>query len=98
MGFNDVKQKVIGCLSKGLIFHEQRNKISIKNLLAIGQVSILQVIDILKASRGNNYSSSPHHYDTSIDVLVVTVHYSGKDWYIKWYFIEPNCIFISVHN
>jgi len=98
MGFKDSKQKVIECLNNGLVSHELRNDINIKNLLAIGQVSLEQVTAILKQSRGNSYSTSPHHYDTSIDVHIVKTHYSGNDWYIKWYFIEPNCIFISVHH
>ena len=98
MGFKDSKQKAIECLNNGLVSHELRNDINTKNLLAIGQVSLEQVIVILKQSRGGSYSSSPHHYDASVDVHIVKTHYFGNNWYIKWYFIETNCIFISVHH
>jgi len=98
MGFKDSKRRVIDCLNNGLVLHEQRNNINIKNLLAVGQVSLDQIIEILRRSRGDSYSTSPHHYDANIEVHVVKTCHSDKDWYIKWYFIEPNSIFISVHH
>ena len=98
MGFKDVKQLVIDCLQMGLVSHEQRNDINIKNLLAIGQVNLDQVVVILGRSRGESYSSSPHHFDQSINVHIVKTRYAGENWYIKWYFVEPNSVFISVHH
>jgi len=98
MGFKDIKQQVIDCLNKGLVSHEQRNDINIKNLLAIGQVTLDQTADALRRSRGDSYSTSPHHLDTSVDVHIVKTRHSGKEWYIKWYFVEPNSVFISVHH
>ncbi len=98
MNFKDVKRKVIECLKEGLILHEVRNHIDVKNLLSTGSISVDYLIEIIRRSRGNNYTCSPHHFYTTIDVHVINTNYSGQNWYIKWYFIEPDCIFISVHN
>jgi len=98
MGFKDVKKEVINCLNNGLVLHEARNDIDIKNLLKIGEVSNKYVAKILATSKGNEYSCSAHHFDRNIDVHVVKVRNQDRDWYIKWYFTEPNSVFISVHN
>jgi hypothetical protein len=97
MGFKDAKRQVIECLNDGLVSHEQRNDIDVKNLLAMGQVSLDEVAEIIGRSRGDSYSSSPHHFDSSIEVHIVKTRRAGQDWYIKWYFVEPNSVFISVH-
>lgn len=98
MGFKDVKNKVISCLNTGNILHEERGEIDIKNLLAIGAVSISEVAQIIKRARGDSYSSSPHHFDATIDVHVLKTEFAGLQWYIKWYFADPDSVFISVHN
>ena len=98
MGFKAVKAKILDCLARGDISHEQRGDIDIKNLLAIGQVSASEVAEILGRARGDSYSSSPHHLVTSIDVHVVKTRHAGQDWYIKWYFVDPDSVFISVHH
>lgn len=98
MGFKDVKNKVITCLKAGHVFHDARNDIDIKNLLATGVVSADDVALIISRSSGNTYSSSPHHFDSNIDVHIVKTQYAGFRWYIKWYFVEPNTVFISVHH
>ena len=98
MGFKDVKKEVIDCLMNGLVLHEARNDINIKNLLKTGVVSNEDVATMLAKSRGNEYSCSPHHFDNSIDVHIVKVLHQGNSWYVKWYISEPDSIFISVHN
>ena len=98
MGFKEVKRKVIECLDNGYVIHEARNNIDIKNLLSTGAVSVGEVATIIGRSRGNDYSSSPHHFDSEIDVHIIKASHSGKGWYIKWYFTEPDCVFISVHE
>lgn len=69
-----------------------------KNLLEVGDIGTEDLIQILKKSRGNEYESSPHHMDSSIDVHVVKTRYSSEQWYVKWYFVEPDVVFISVHH
>ncbi|KMT66945.1 hypothetical protein [Catenovulum maritimum] len=98
MGFKDVKKQLLECLAEGKILHQARNNIDVKNLLETGQISVSVVTDIVKKARGNNYECSPHHMIKSIDVHIIKTTYQNESWYIKWYYVEPNSIFISVHN
>ena len=98
MGFKEVKSKILACLKSGHILHEERNGIDIKNLLATGVVTVEEVMELIGKSRGNDYSSVPHHFDNKIDVHVIKKTYSGRSWYIKWYFAVPDSVFISVHH
>lgn len=98
MGFKDVKRQLMDCLKSGNIVHEQRDNIDLKNLLATGQISVDLVTDIVSQTRGNEHRKSPHHIVSTIDVHVIKTSFQGKSWYIKWYFIEPNSVFISVHH
>ena len=98
MGFKAVKAKILECLERGDVSHEQRGDIDIKNLLAIGQVSLDDVAQIIARARGDSYSSSPHHMVPSIDVHIVKTRHGSQDWYIKWYFVDPSSVFISVHH
>lgn len=98
MGFRQQKQHLIKCLNEGNYQHEQRSEIEIKNLLATGQVSEEVVCEVVKASSGNDFEARPHHSVSSVDVYIITKKFDGKDWYIKWYVIDPGTIFISVHH
>lgn len=98
MGFKDIKKKVLNCLDTGHILHEERGNINIKNLLSTGKISVEEVINIIGSSRGNSYTSSPHHFDSKVTVHVINTLYSGQKWYIKWYFVDPDSIFISIHH
>lgn len=68
--------------------------IAVKNLLAMGAVSADEVIDVIHACQGRDYSSSPHHAVPGIEVHVLR----RCHWYIKFFFIEPHTWFISVHQ
>ena len=98
MGFKNVKSQVLVCLAAGNVFHEQRQTIDIKNLLVTGQISEDAVSDIIANARGNEYELSKHHVDSAINVHILKTRYQGQNWYIKWYFIEPDSVFISVHH
>ena len=98
MGFKDVKAKVLACLASGAVLHEQRGDIDIKNLLATGQVSLEELIAVIARSRGHQYSSSPHHWIDGIEVHILKTRRNDENWYVKWYFVEPNTVFISVHH
>ncbi|MEL6116843.1 hypothetical protein P0Y67_16645 [Photobacterium sp. SP02] len=98
MGFRDVKSKVIGCLEEGAYDHEVRDNIDVKNLFQCGQLSDADVISLVNQTRGNEYEVSPHHKAPSIDVHILKPFKDGKRWYIKFYFIEPDVMFISVHE
>lgn len=75
-----------------------RHDIDVKNLLATGEVSPEEVMEVIGRARGDCYTSSPHHYDGSVEVHILTPKYARQEWYIKWYLVEPNCFFISVHH
>jgi len=98
MGFKAVKTRVLNCLATGQVLHEERNSIDIKNLLATGLISVEQAAQIIGRSSGARYSSSPHHFDNDIDVHVIKTTFLGLNWYIKWYFLDPDSVFISFHH
>lgn len=94
MGFKRAKALVLNALAQGNFQHEARNDIEIKNALLLGEISALELIEIIKSCNGTDHSSSPHHFAPSIEVHVLKRH----GWYIKFYFIDPDTIFISVHR
>lgn len=98
MGFKDIKNKLIKCLKEGYYEHEVRKNIDVKNLFMVGEISVNELIEIIKCSTGNNYETSKHHLDNSIDVHIIKSNKNMKKWYIKFYFLDPNTIFISVHE
>ena len=104
MGFREVRQSAILAIEKGRIQHEVRNEVDEKNLLLTGAVSPGDVVRLLKACRGTQYSCSPHHAAREIDVHVfmpeARLQPGGdrRQWYIKLYLLEPDIWFISVHE
>ncbi|CAM3886444.1 hypothetical protein [Rheinheimera salexigens] len=98
MGFREVKSKVLTYLTQGSYDHEVRGKIDVKNLFQCGLITDEQVIGLIKQCRGSEYEVSPHHSAPSIDVHVLKPVKNGKRWYIKFYFLEPDVVFISVHE
>jgi hypothetical protein len=101
VGFRSARAATIEALRSGDFVHEFRDTRAEKNLLSIGAVSPDDVIALLRRSRGNDYSESPHHWDRTIPVHVFTPRVDGHRWYIKVYFIEgfgETANFISVHR
>jgi hypothetical protein len=104
MGFKDIRQEAISAIEEGRIQHEARDEVDEKNLLLTGDVSAKQVIRLLRLCRGDQYTCSPHHLISNIEVHVFKPY--GKlesqgekrHWYIKFYFLEPDVWFISVHE
>jgi len=98
VGFRKAKARVLSCLVSGHVLHEERGNIDIKNLFATGYVSVERATQIIGRSSGNNYFCTPHHLDKDIDVHVIKTRYSGQYWYVKWYFLGPDSVFISFHH
>lgn len=98
MGFKDVKREAITCLKNGAYDHEARADIDIKNLFSNGTVDTDYVISLISKTSGDQYECSPHHQDNSIDVHVCRPLKDGCYWYVKFYFIAPDIVFISVHQ
>lgn len=93
-GFKAARSAVLAALESGAYLHVSRGDIAVKNLLAMGAVSADEVIDVIHACQGRHYSSSPHHAVPGIEVHVLR----RCNWYIKFFFIEPQTWFISVHQ
>lgn len=99
IGFKEVRSNIIRCLENGNIQHEIRGDIDLKNLLSTGEVDVGSLIEILKKSSGSEYENSGHHsFSLSVMVHIIKTKFDGVDWYIKCYFVEHDCFFISVHN
>ena len=74
--------------------HEVRDDIDVKNLLHVGDITPEEVIRLIKSSSGTDHSSSVHHSVKGVEVHVIKC----KKWYIKFYFVDPDTVFISVHQ
>ncbi len=92
--FKETKSKVINCLRTGLFQHEARNLINEKNLLKTGEVSVDTVIKLISKTKGFQYIKEEHHMIKGVDIHIFKI----EGWYIKFYFVDPNTMFISVHE
>ncbi|HJM49286.1 MAG TPA: hypothetical protein QGF63_05485 [Alphaproteobacteria bacterium] len=94
MGFRDAKRRVIQALKGSVFQHAVRGEIDEKDLLHSGVVTKEEVLEIVKMCNGTHHTETPHHLDGSI-----VVHVLKRDgWYIKFYFVDTNAFFISVHK
>lgn len=100
MGLKDIREEIVKKLLEGRIQHEttRSGDINEKNLLLVGKVSVEEVVELIKATKGPGFSTSKHHLDANIDVHVFKPKKGGITWYIKCYLIEPDIWFISVHH
>jgi hypothetical protein len=99
VGFRDVKRQAIHCLERGYVLHAMDRKgIDVKNLLAMGVVSIAEVADLIRQTKGFQYEKGGAvHGCAEIEMHIMKPVKDGRRWYLKFYFIEPNIIFMSVH-
>jgi len=93
-GFREAQRAVIAALESGEYQHVSRRDIDVKNLLATGEVSAGEVAEVVRSCRGIHHASTPHHAVSAIEVHVL----KRDGWYIKFFFIEPDTWFISVHQ
>jgi hypothetical protein len=101
VGLNAVRAALIAAVESGEFQHEMRDSLSEKNLLAIGEVTEAEVIQMLWRTKGDQYSSSRHDWDADTLVHVFRPEMDGERWYIKAYFLDPrdqSAMFISVHK
>ena len=63
-------------------------------MLFLSDPGAAEVIDVIKRSNGTNYECSPLHKSASIDCNLI----KAGGWYVKFYFVDPTTIFISVHQ
>jgi hypothetical protein len=94
MGFKQAKADVLDALLNGRYQHETRKGAIDKNLLQTGAMSPVELSAVIGRCRGQHHSMSTHH-----QIPAITVHVLKRDeWYIKFYFIDPDTYFISVHQ
>ncbi len=101
MGLRSARKALIAALEAGDFQHEKRDALSEKNLLAVGDVTETEVVGLLRKTRGDQYSSSPHDWDAATTVHVFKPVLDGEQWYIKAYFLDPSdesAMFVSVHK
>lgn len=94
MGFKDAKAALISALKTGNYQHQSRANINTKNLLFTGVVTAAQVLSIIGRCNGSHHTTSKHHSINAIDIHVIEI----EGWYVKFYVINPNVMFISVHQ
>ena len=94
VGFKEAKRRLLAALDTGNYQHEARKGIDTKNLLQTGEVSAQTLAALVHRCGGQQHSSSPHHLISSVEVHV----FKRDGWYVKFYFIDPDTIFISVHQ
>lgn len=93
IGFRAAKAAVLAALVEGDYQHAARDGIDVKNLLALGEVSAGQVEEIIRRCNGSQHQSSAHHRIAGLECHVI----KAGGWYIKFYFLQPTAVFISVH-
>ncbi|MBA96175.1 MAG: hypothetical protein COB29_07855 [Sulfitobacter sp.] len=94
IGFKEAKRRAIEALRDKTYEVETRREIETKNLLYSNAVSEEEIIDVISKCRGQDHEMRPHHMVKTVDVHILR----KEDWYIKFYFLDPNTIFISVHR
>ncbi len=97
MGFDEIKKKVVSCVEQGKTQSTLRSDKNEKNLFLTGDKTKEDVVSMLKKTKGTQYSSIPHDTVPNVEVHIFKPLLGDEEWYIKFYFIDPNCIFISVH-
>jgi hypothetical protein len=101
MGFSSAKRALLTALEAGNFQHEAREVLSEKNLLAVGDISVGEVIGIVRRTRGQDYSVSPHHWDPDVEVHVFRATVEETRWFVKAYSLEGTggtAVFISIHR
>lgn len=93
-GFREAKRRVLKALVEGTFQHEARSAIDVKNGLLTGAVTAAEVIAVIGRCNGTHHTASPHHADPSVQVHVLR----RERWYIKFYFLDEDTVFISVHR
>jgi len=95
MAFNEIKSKAIDCIKSGRVRHTVRD-IS-KNMFASGEITPDEMVKIIGSCRGDCHTAGKHHFlDTEVHILKPKGKYDGL--YIKFFFVEPDIMFISVHD
>lgn len=95
MGFKEVKERAIQCIKWDHVRHVVRDLD--KNLFAAEALSAEEMVRIIGSCGGDCYEIDKHHFlKTDVHILKPRGKYDGL--YIKFFFVEPDILFISVHQ
>ncbi len=96
--FRAVRRRLIDCLREGRYRHEARTALDEKNLLAVGELSVEDVVGLLHRCRGDQHAVSAHHADRELVVHEFRPLVGERRWYVKAYLKESMAWIISVHE
>jgi hypothetical protein len=96
LGLKEVKALAINKIREGKVNHITRE--FGKNKYAEGFLSDDQVIAMIQSCRGDRYEAKPHHAIRSVLVHIMKPLGKYDGYYIKFYFLEPDVIFLSIHS
>lgn len=102
-GYREARESLIKFLDRAIrlevvVLHEERADWQTKNLLRTQQVTLAELRGAVVASTGNHHRASPHHQAPTVTVHELRqVTYQKRSWYLKWYRVDENVLFISVH-
>jgi hypothetical protein len=68
-----------------------------KNLVAIGEVTPEQVVEMLDGCKESQYTFNPHLDDPAVRVQDFRPRWDDKRWIVKCYLLTGSAWFISVH-
>jgi hypothetical protein len=95
LGFKEVKERAIECIKNGHVRHVARDLD--KNMFAAGYFTPKEIVQIIGSCRGDCYQTDRHHLlQTEVHILKPRGKHDGL--YIKFFFVEPDILFISVHQ
>jgi hypothetical protein len=94
LGFKEVKEKAIECIRNGHVRHVERDVG--KNMFAAGAFTPEEIMQIIGSCRGDCYQTDKHHL-LKVDVHILKPRGKHDGLYIKFFFVEPDILFISVH-
>jgi hypothetical protein len=100
VGFTDVKRRAIACLDAGAFAFEIRERMSEKNLLATGEVTVAHVRSMISRCTGLQYTCLPMTEDAGTLKHELRPLIGGRQWFIRFYFVPGSddlVMFISVH-
>lgn len=98
MGFRAAKTALLEAMRAGRIDHEAREAQDEKNWLATGVLFVSEAIAIVEATQGPGECRPHHMLSRSIEVWIFKPVAAGRRWYVKFYLVDEDAIFISFHE
>lgn len=96
--FLKLKEKAIDCLLHGAVAHFERKKADTKNDLLSDKVNTEFVIKLFEVAKLEQYEKRVHYNDPRLIIHVLKPVFEGTIWYLKFFIVDPDIIFISVHK